>query len=180
MARNAQQFTRFAEITRLPRQDLPVRQSSRQRSRPGRLAANYGLTIQQTQQLIKASADLARVRGIGVAEAFERVQSAIRGEAEASEYLGLTLNDTFIKNNALNGSVKTTFERMTDAQKAQIRYDELLRQTAIFAGLAAGSVNSLDGAMLRAESSANKLAIAMGKLTAPASDWRAEKLANRR
>jgi hypothetical protein len=83
-------------------------------------------------------------------------------------YLGLTLNETFLKNNALNGSLKNTFERMTDAQKAQVRYDELLRQTATFKGLATSSVNSLDGAMLRAESSANRLAIAFGKIAAPA------------
>jgi hypothetical protein len=142
------------------------------------LSQNYGLTIDQTQKLIRASADLARVRGIGVAEAFERVQSAIRGEAEASEYLGLTLNDTFIKNNALNGSVKTTFERMTDAQKAQIRYGELLKQTATFAGLAASSMNTLDGAMLKSETATNRLNVSLGKLIAPATISGLQKLAN--
>src|SRR5262245_24781379 len=131
------------------------------------LSTNYGLSIQQTQQLIRVSADLARVRGIGVAEAFERVQSAIRGEAEASEYLGLTLNDTFIKNNALGGSVRTTFERMTDVQKAQIRYNELLRQTAAFSGQAAKATNTLEGAFGQADVAANKLQLSIGKLAAP-------------
>jgi len=130
------------------------------------LSQNYGLTIDQTQKLISVSADLARVRGIGIAEAFERVQSAIRGEAEASEYLGLTLNDTYIKNNAMNGSLKTTFEKMTDQQKAQVRYNELLKQTADFAGLAAGKTDSLDSAFRKSETSAHNLQIALGKLTA--------------
>jgi hypothetical protein len=164
---NAQQFTRFANA--LSQQTGFTSQAILEAALSARtLTANYGLTIAQTQELIRASADLARVRGIGVAEAFERVQSAIRGEAEASEFLGLTLNDTYIKNNALNGSVKNTFERMTDAQKAQIRYDEVLKQTATFKGLATASINSLDGSMLRAESSANKLAIAFGKIASPA------------
>lgn len=163
----AQQFERFA--TALSTQTGFTKQALLEAALSARtLSANYGLTIQQTQELIRASADLAKVRGIGVAEAFERVQSAIRGEAEASEFLGLTLNDTFVKNNALNGSLKSTFERMTDAQKAQVRYDELLRQTAVFKGLATSSVNSLDGAMLKAEASANKLALAFGKIVAPA------------
>jgi len=174
---NAQQFTRFAEA--LSKQTGFTSQAILEAALSARtLSANYGLTTQQTQTLIRASADLARVRGIGVAESFERVQSAIRGEAEASEYLGLTLNDTFIKNNALNGSVKTTFERMTDAEKAQIRYNELLRQTATFSGLAASGTDSLDGAMTRAETSVNKLQLAIGKLIAPATIVGLQKIAD--
>lgn len=132
------------------------------------LSQNYGLTIQQTQKLITVSADLARVRGIGIAEAFERVQSAIRGEAEASEYLGLTLNDTFLTNQAMNGSLKTTFGTMTDVQKAQVRYNELLRQSAQFSGLAANEANSLDGAFNRAATSAHNFQLALGEVTKPA------------
>lgn len=132
------------------------------------LSANYGLTIEQTQRLIRVSADLANVRGIELPEAFERVQSAIRGEAEASEFLGLTLNDTFIKNNALNGSVRRTFETMTDAQKAQIRFGEVLRQTAQFQGLAAQSANSLEGAQRRATLSSETFSKTLGGLLAPA------------
>lgn len=167
---NAQQFERFA--TALSQQTGFTKQAILQAALSARtLSDNYGLTIQQTQKLIAVSADLARVRGIGVAEAFERVQSAIRGEAEASEYLGLTLNDTFIKNNAMNGSLKTTFERMTDAEKAQIRLNEVLRQSAKFSGLAADSMNTLDGSFARAEASANRLALALGKITGPAAQY---------
>ena len=164
---NAQSFTRFSEA--LAASTGFTSQSILEAALSARtLSANYGLTIQQTQNLIRASADLATVRGIGVAAAFERVQSAIRGEAEASEYLGLTLNDTFIKNNALNGSVKNTFERMTDAQKAQIRYGELLRQTAQFSGLAASGTNSLEGAQRKAAASSESLGKVMGSILAPA------------
>src|SRR4030095_5990149 len=128
------------------------------------LSQNYGLTIEQTQKLIKVSADLARVRGIGIAESFERVQSAIRGEAEASEYLGLTLNDTFLTNQAMNGSLKTTFGTMTDVQKAQVRYNELLKQSAQFTDIAKSSTDSLDAAFGRAETSLNKMGVAFGNL----------------
>jgi len=126
------------------------------------LSQNYGLTVQQTQRLISVSADLARTRGIGIAESFERVQSAIRGEAEASEYLGLTLNDTYLTNQAMNGSLKSTFGTMTDVQKAQVRYNELLKQSAQFTDLAKGSTDSLDASFGRAAVSGNKLQIALG------------------
>jgi hypothetical protein len=163
---NAQQFERLAVSLR---ETAGIsQQATLQAALSARtLSANYGLTIEQTQKLIRVSADLANVRGIQLPEAFERVQSAIRGEAEASEFLGLTLNDTFIKNNALNGSVRTTFERMTDAQKAQIRYTELLRQTAQFQGLASQSVNSLEGAQRKATVASEQFSKALGGLLAP-------------
>jgi len=129
------------------------------------LSQNYGLTIDQTQKLIRVSADLARVRGIGIAESFERVQSAIRGEAEASEYLGLTLNDTFLTNQAMNGSLKTTFGTMTDVQKAQVRYSELLKQAGQFTDLATSKTDSLDASFGRAETSAHRLQVAFGEFT---------------
>lgn len=132
------------------------------------LSQNYGLTIQQTQKLISVSADLARVRGIGIAEAFERVQSAIRGEAEASEYLGLTLNDTFLTNQAMNGSLKRTFGTMTDVQKAQVRYNELLKQSEQFSGLASKGTDSLDAAFGRVENSSRRVQSILGDMTKPA------------
>lgn len=159
----ANSFTRFASA--LSSQTGFTKESILEAALSARtLSTNYGLTIQQTQRLIQVSADLARVRGIGVAEAFERVQSAIRGEAEASEFLGLTLNATFLKNNAMNGSLKTTFEAMTDAQKAQVVYGEVLRQTAVFQGLAASSAGGLDDAMNRANTSGHNLSVTLGKM----------------
>ena len=132
------------------------------------LSSNYGLSIEQTQKLISVSADLARIRGIGVAEAFERVQSAIRGEAEASEYLGLTLNATFMAQHAANGAYKETYNSLTDVQRAQLIYNELLKQTATFQGLAASSADSLDGATPRASTAMHNLQIEIGKIIEPA------------
>ena len=51
---------------------------------------------------------------------------------------------------------------MTDAEKAQIRYTELLRQTAQFTGLAARGTNSLEGAQRKAAASSEALGKTMG------------------
>lgn len=162
----AEQFTRFA--TALSTQTGFTQQSILEAALSARtLSQNYGLTIDQTQRLIAVSADLARVRGIGVAEAFERVQSAIRGEAEASEFLGLTLNATFLQQNAANGAYRQTFTTLTDAQRAQVVYNEVLRQSAQFQGLAAQSASSLDGSMTRAATAARNLSLAFGEIIQP-------------
>lgn len=132
------------------------------------LSQNYGLSIQQTQGLIRVSADLARVRGIGLPAAFQRVSDAIRGETESSEYLGLTLGETFLAEKAREQGLKTTLGTLTEAQKAQIRLNELLKQSAQFTGLASDATDSLDAAFGRAEVAGRKLQITLGELTKPA------------
>lgn len=163
---SAEQFQRFAAS--LSQQTGFTSQSILEAALSARtLSTNYGLSIDQTQKLIAVSADLARVRGIGVAESFERIQSAIRGEAEASEFLGLTLNATFLQQNAANGAYRQSFTTLTDSQRAQVVYNEVLRQTAAFQGLAADSAGGLDGAMTRAATAGNKLQVSLGKLIEP-------------
>ncbi len=134
------------------------------------LSDNYGLSIQQTQKLIKISADLAQVRGIGVAQAFDRVQSAIRGETEASEYLGLTLGATFLAEKGLS-------EASSEAAKAQVRYAELVKQSARFTGLAEQASNSAEGSFRRLGLATTNLANEIGKRLLPALGEGADALA---
>ena len=131
------------------------------------LQKNYGISIEQTEKLIELSANLAQVRGISTANAFERVQSAIRGEAEASEYLGLTLNANFLKQHAANGQYAQSYETLGDVSRAQIIYTEALKQGSIYAGLAANSNNTLAGASNRVAAEAERAFAAIGKMSAP-------------
>jgi hypothetical protein len=104
------------------------------------LANNYGLQNEQVAKLVAVSADLAATSPYEdiqtTANAMERLQSAVRGEAEASERLGLTLNDTYMKNIAFGGSLKDTWEKLSDVEKAQYRYKEILNQTKDVLGAA--------------------------------------------
>ncbi len=104
------------------------------------LSANYGLQIDQVAKLVAVSADLAATSPYEdiqtAANAMERLQSAVRGEAEASERLGLTLNDTYMRNMAANGAFRETWGTMSDLEKAQARYNEILVQTQDVLGAA--------------------------------------------
>lgn len=95
------------------------------------LTRNYGLTAEQVQTVIRRSTDLAAVQGIGVADATNRVTAALRGEAEAAELLGLTLNSDAIKAIAeMTDEQRKNWETLDGLTKAQITYREFLRQTA--------------------------------------------------
>ncbi|MFA7173811.1 MAG: hypothetical protein WC340_10420 [Kiritimatiellia bacterium] len=117
-------------------------------SRTVDMTKRLGLEASQMQEVIKRSADLAAGKTTLV-DAVERVTAALRGEAEASEFLGLTLNETYVKNwYEASGAMQGAWKDLTDMQKAQIRYNILLEQSDGVSGKAKESIKTLSGAWM--------------------------------
>jgi hypothetical protein len=100
------------------------------------LAQNYGLTTEQIKLLATATMDLGEVMGVDIDERFPRIESAIRGEAEAAERLGLNLQDNYMKHQAFGGVLNEVWQDLTESEKAQFRYIEALNQAKFAAGKA--------------------------------------------
>ena len=116
-------------------------------SRTVDMTKRLGLEKDQMEELIARAGDL----GAGKVElegAIERVSAAMRGEAESAEYLGLTLNENYIKAwHEANNATKTAWKDLTDVQKAQVRYQVFLEQTSEMQGRAAESAKTFSGAI---------------------------------
>lgn len=116
-------------------------------SRTVDMTKRLGLSKDQMEEVIKRSADL----GAGKVElegAIERVTAALRGEAESAEYLGLTLNENYVKAvYEANKANKKAWKNLTDLEKAQARYTVFLQQSEQFQGRAAASANTFSGAL---------------------------------
>lgn len=117
-------------------------------SRTVDMTKRLGLSADQMEEVIKRSADL----GAGKTDlegAIERVTAALRGEAEASEYLGLTLNENYVKAwyeaSAAHGKA---WKDLTDLEKAQVRYNAFLAQSEQLQGRAAKSADTFGGALM--------------------------------
>ena len=106
----------------------------------------YGITGQKYLGLVTRAADVGAAKNIELKDSIDRLESAMRGEAEASEYLGVTLNDTYMKNMAFGGSLKDLWERLDDNTKAWYRWHELMNQTTKYQGSAADKTDTLSGA----------------------------------
>lgn len=116
-------------------------------SRTVDMTKRLGLSKDQMEEVIKRSADL----GAGKVElegAIERVTAALRGEAESAEYLGLTLNENYIKAvYEANEANRKAWKDLTDLEKAQARYTVFLQQSEQFQGRAADSANTFAGSL---------------------------------
>jgi hypothetical protein len=121
------------------------------------MTKRLGFSEAQMRVLIERTADLSAGK-TDLNGGIERVTAAMRGEAEASEYLGLTLNETYIKSwYDAHDATGVAWKDLTDIQKAQVRYNVFLEQSGPLAGKAAGSINTLAGAysLVRKEISDN-------------------------
>ena len=107
----------------------------------------YGITGDKYINLVARAADIGASKNLELKESIDRIESAMRGEAEASEYLGITLNDTYLKNIAFGGSLKNTYEKMTDLQKTQVRFNELMEQNGKYQGAAESAASTLSGSL---------------------------------
>jgi hypothetical protein len=116
-------------------------------SRTVDMTKRLGLSKEQMEEVIKRSADLGAGK-VKLEGAIERVTAAIRGEAESAEYLGLTLNENYIKAwYEASGATQGAWKDLTDMEKAQIRYLVLLEQSNEAQGRAAESAKTFSGAM---------------------------------
>jgi len=111
------------------------------------MTKRLGLSSVQMEELTRRAADL----GAGKTDlegSIERVTAALRGEAESAEFLGLTLNETYVASwHAAHNAHGRAWKDLTDLEKAQVRYQVMLEQSAGKQGAAADSVKTLSGAL---------------------------------
>lgn len=111
------------------------------------MTKRLGMSQAQMEELIRVTGDLSAGK-FGLADGVERVTAAMRGEAEASEALGLTLNEDYVKSwYAARGATQGAWKDLTDIQKAQIRYNVFLEQAIAKQGASAASIKTLGGAI---------------------------------
>ena len=110
------------------------------------MTKRLGFSEAQMAELILRTGDLGAGK-FELGDSIERVTAAMRGEAEASEALGLTLSETYVKSwYEARGSLQGAWKDLNDVQKAQVRFNVFLEQSTPFAGKAAASLDTLAGA----------------------------------
>ena len=101
------------------------------------ITRQYGIAADQVDELVMRSADLAAIYGYDLANATNRVASAIRGEAEAAESLGIAMSDSALQREAARLGLVGWNTTMTEAEKGQVRFQVLMAQTNYVQGEAA-------------------------------------------
>jgi hypothetical protein len=132
----------------------------------GLLTNQFGLTTAQVQQLSTRAADLAGARGEPFDKTFQAVTQAVQSGGNGLEQYGVRLDDTYLKTNAFNGALASTFDRFTQAQQVAARFNVFLDQTRDIQGSAATAANTLSGSLDKLGGSFQRLREQSGELGA--------------
>lgn len=128
------------------------------------MTKRLGLSEQQMQTVLRRTADLSAGK-TDLNDGIERVTAALRGEAEAAEFLGLSLNENTIR--AYAESQGLVFSELTDGEKAQLRYAVLLEQTNSLQGRAAALAETAAGKEAEAAAVRERTAATLGQQVLP-------------
>lgn len=81
-----------------------------------------------SKNLTQLAYDISSFYNISTEEAYNKVQSGFAGELEPLRRLGFALDEATLKQLAYSKGITQTYESMTQAQKAQLRYVSIMEQ----------------------------------------------------
>ena len=133
---------------------------------------SMGLTEKESFNMSKAltqlSQDMASFFNLKPEIAFLKLQAGITGEIEPLKRLGILVNETTIKNRALKEGVIEEGEALTEIQKVQLRYAEIVSQTQKAQGDLARTLSSTTNVWRSLKSIVRENMVVFGRELLPA------------
>ena len=110
------------------------------------LATGFGVAGDRastmSQQLTQLGYDLSSFFNISVGDAMQKLQSGMAGELEPLRRLGFDLSKAKLEAIALSKGIEKSFDSMTQAEKAQLRYYAIMTQVTTAQGDMARTLNA--------------------------------------
>lgn len=138
----------------------------------GDLLTGYGMTEQEagklSEKVIELSYDLASFNNVQDADAIDRMTKGILGEHEGLKALGIALNETNLQQKMQTMGLSGQFSKLTEVQKAQVRYAVMLDQTKNAQGDAIRSADSYTNRTKVLSASITNVKETIGQMLIPA------------
>jgi hypothetical protein len=107
------------------------------------VGSQLGLTADQMQKLLAVSAEYAKINKKDVFDVTVAITGALNGNAQAVTALGIKLNEASVMQYAFSKGITDSFEKMSESEKVQLRYNKLLKQYVDVGGIATVAAGSL-------------------------------------
>lgn len=135
------------------------------------VAQNYGLTtnagVELSKNLQQLTADVGAFNDRADSDVHERLLGALRGEGEASEVLGLSINQTTLEDYLRRKGIKKTIKELTEAEKMEYRYQMMVEQTADMQGYAKKEAGGLSAQIRELTAKAKEFGEQLGRKILP-------------
>lgn len=119
--------------------------------------------LQMSMDMAGLAADMASFYNLDHDTAFEKIRSGISGETEPLKALGLNLSVANLNAFALEKGMTKTFDKMTQAEQATLRYQYLLEATKDAQGDFARTGDSFSNEMRKLQTNLDRIKTEFGK-----------------
>ena len=90
--------------------------------------------LSMAKGLSQLTLDMGSFHDLESAEMFDKLKAGITGEAEPLKALGIILNVATLEQEALNLGITKGYQEMTEAEKVQVRFAAIMKQTSTAQG----------------------------------------------
>ena len=117
----------------------------------GDMSTSMGLTTSEaanmSTSLVGLAGDLASFKNINIEEVTTALSSVFTGETESLKKLGIVMTEVNLKQFAMEQGITKNIKQFTQAEKVQLRYNYVMKQTANaqgdFANTSGGAANQM-------------------------------------
>ena len=136
------------------------------------LTTSFGLTSDKayilSKNLTQLGYDLSSLKNIPVKEAFTKLQAAISGELEPIRRLGVDISNARLQQELYALGITTSISKLSQADKAVLRYIAIMKQTGDAQGDLARTLDSPANQIRILQAQLSELARAVGSVLYPA------------
>ena len=152
------QVARIAENTSIAADD--IRQSVILLVSEG---VKLGLTQEQNAMLLERAADVSKAFSKEMKEGTQIIIDGIRGQTQSLAGMSIFLDEASLSHSKYLKATGKTTKQLESAELVQVRFNEFMKQSAPFIGLAADQLDTIAGSNEKFEQSLNSAQIALGK-----------------
>lgn len=115
-----------------------------------------------SENLSALAVDIGSFKNIADDQAFTAITAGIVGETEPLKRLGIVINENVMAEYALTKGIKTKWEALDQATKAELRYQKIMESTSFMQGDAARTINTFANQLKVFQANTQELAKAIG------------------
>lgn len=135
------------------------------------LYQGMGFTADEAYELSKQVTtlgyDLASFNNVNDAQAIDAMTKALMGETESAKMLGVNLTDTIMETSEFTKATGKSWKELSMAEKAQVRYQEAVKQSQNAMGDAERTSDSFTNQMKRLKGNFYDLGVQIGNVFLP-------------
>lgn len=127
------------------------------------VGSQLGLQEDQLKSLIKVTAEYAKVNKKDVFDTSVAIVSALNGQSQSVQALGIKLNEASVQQFAYKKGINESIRSLASNEVVQLRFNKLLDQYSNIAGIAGVAAESLADQQKKLEINQKRLSAALGR-----------------